>query len=141
MAEANIMQGTRFEDHGTRSEIQDIAAAGNVPLQANGPPSAVQPSAIVQPPAGAAALGAPSPMDQLAGMPPSGDPMTAGLSVGPGNSPPPPGTMQNVVKLSRIEKLTALATMAQSPHIRGQAQAALKMIAAQGRQLDEQVGE
>lgn len=137
MAEADVMQGTRFEDHGTRSEIEDIAAVGDVSLQAGGPPSAVNPQALVQP-GGAQALQVPSPVERLGGMQSSGDPMTAGLSVGPGVSPPSPATAGQALKLSRIEKLVALSTMARSPHIRAQAQAALRMMAANSRNIDQQ---
>lgn len=130
MAE-NIFQGTRFQDQGTRKEVEQIAALGGVPTDptAISNPGAAGGPMIAPPPPGGD-LGVPSPADALAQMPTDPAAVTSGLSVGPGNTPIDPIGAEQAMMLSYEQKLVALATMAKSPHVRAQAVSALKVLIA-----------
>ncbi len=122
----DIAQGTRFENHGDRQEVEEIAAAGNVPMEV--PPNPV--GGPVGAPSGGGQLNTPPPDQVLAQMPTDEAPITSGLSMGPGATPGLPSSPEQMMKLTRIQKLVALATMAKSPHIRAQAVSSLKMLVA-----------
>lgn len=123
----NILQGTRFKDQGTRTELEDIAQQGNVSLT---PGSGNSPAGPIVAPARSAPAGIPSPVDALKQLPTDAAPITSGLTVGPGNTPPLPGDAQSAAVLSHAQKLVAVATMAKSPHLRAQATLALRMLVA-----------
>lgn len=124
----NIMQGTRFEDHGTRSEVEGIAAAGGVSMAPGGGLGAAGGPMVA--PGAPSSLGVPSPVDALQSMPTDAAPITAGLSLGPGPSPALGQVAAEARQLSYEQRLVALATMAKSPHLRQQATTALKALIA-----------
>jgi hypothetical protein len=128
MATPNVFQGTRLPEHGQRQQLQAIAQQGGVRTSA-------LPTPGVRAEVGGAAAGVSmgSPLQRLQSMPASQEPVTAGLSVGPGDGPMQ-GTPMNeevMAQLDRAQRLASLAQFAKTPHLRKIASAMLRSLAVQ----------
>jgi len=123
----DIFQGTRFPEQGKRQQLQQMASAGGVRTSAV---PARQPRVAA---AGAQmGLNMGSPLQRLAGQPPSQEPITEGLSVGPGGGPSGvPRSEELMAQLTQVQRLAAIAQYAQTPHLRRIAAALLRQLAAQ----------
>lgn len=127
MASPNVMQGTSFQ-HGQRQQLQSIARQGNVRTSALPPRGARVAAAGEQ-----MGLDMGSPLDRLAGMPASQEPITSGLSVGPGEGPMQTAPLNSDVmaQLNQAQRLASIAQFAKTPHLRKMAAALLRSLAVQ----------
>lgn len=109
----------------------DYGAKGQFMAQLQGPGQGAQPGT---PPVGAppVAPGTSDPLGMLlsGGLPPSGEPVTSGLSFGPGPGPAAPQQVPDAV----ADRLRLVAQHAKTPMLRAQARAALlRRVRAKGQ--------
>jgi hypothetical protein len=72
-------------------------------------------------------------MERLAAMPASQEPITTGLSVGPGEGPlqSAPMNADVMAQLNQAQRLASIAQFAKTPHLRKMAAALLRSLAVQ----------
>lgn len=133
---ADVMQGTRMANQGDRSQFREMARLGGASLSAapQGLPFRQRRAEQV---GQAAGVDIGSPLSRLSQIPTDDQPITAGLSIGPGGGPSGPlMSDERRATLSRAQKLQALADNARTPHVRAQARSLLRLLLSKAGEIE-----